>query len=155
MSTRPPPRSAEQRKQDTLDRLSTDVDCWVATADPASGLPYMIPLSFSWDGTDILLATLAEAVTSRNLVASGTVRLGFGSTRDVIMVDGTAEPIPEDQIPAEVGDAFAAQAGFDPRTSAGLYLYFRIRPQRIQAWREANEIRGRDLMREGRWLVDS
>ncbi len=50
------------------------------------------------------------------------------------------------------GDAFAAKAGFDPRLLTG-YLYFGIRPQRVQAWREANELQGRDLMRDGHWLV--
>lgn len=27
------------------------------------------------------------------------------------------------------------------------------RPQRLQAWREANELEGRDLMRDGHWLA--
>ncbi|MEU9739920.1 hypothetical protein AB0E12_12100 [Micromonospora chersina] len=42
--------------------------------------------------------------------------------------------------------------GFDPRELDEPYQYFLIRPRRIQAWREANELRGRDLMRDGRWL---
>jgi NADPH-dependent FMN reductase len=29
----------------------------------------------------------------------------------------------------------------------------RLRPRRIQAWREENELAGRDLMRDGRWLA--
>lgn len=28
-----------------------------------------------------------------------------------------------------------------------------LRPLRLQAWREVNEIRGRTLMRDGSWLV--
>jgi hypothetical protein len=27
-----------------------------------------------------------------------------------------------------------------------------LRPQRIQAWREVNELRGRTVMRSGEWL---
>jgi hypothetical protein len=57
---------------------------------------------------------------------------------------------------AELGqatcDAFAAKTGFDPRELDEPYQYFLVRPQRIQAWREANELPGRDLMRDGRWL---
>lgn len=45
-----------------------------------------------------------------------------------------------------------AQADWDPRTSAG-YVYFVLRPERIQAWREADETVGRTLMRDGIWLV--
>lgn len=57
------------------------------------------------------------------------------------------------EIPDEVGDAFAAKAGFDPRELISSYHYFRIHPQRLQAWREANELKGRDLMRDGHWVV--
>jgi hypothetical protein len=28
-----------------------------------------------------------------------------------------------------------------------------LRPQRIQAWREANELTGRTLMRSGEWMT--
>ena len=40
----PPARPPQQRKQDTLDRLERDVDAWVATADPGTGTPYLVPL---------------------------------------------------------------------------------------------------------------
>ena len=33
------------------------------------------------------------------------------------------------------------------------YVYVVLAPERIQAWREANEIAGRTLMRHGKWLV--
>jgi hypothetical protein len=32
-------------------------------------------------------------------------------------------------------------------------VFFVLRPVRIQAWRESNEIPGRTLMRKGRWVV--
>lgn len=57
------------------------------------------------------------------------------------------------EIPDEVGNAFAAKTGFDPRKLADPYLYFRIHPQRLQAWREANELKDRELMRGGHWVV--
>ena len=52
----------------------------------------------------------------------------------------------------EVGDAFASRTGFDPRQLAEPYLYFRVHPQRLLAWREANELKGRELMRDGEWV---
>jgi hypothetical protein len=58
-----------------------------------------------------------------------------------------------DTLPQPQGDAFAARTGFDPREEATPYRWFRIRPRGIQAWREADELRGRRLMRDGRWLV--
>ena len=76
-------RTPLQRKQDTLHRLEQDIDAWVTTADPASGTPYLVPLSFLWDGRTVLVATPASSPTSRNLQATGRVRLGIGPTRDL------------------------------------------------------------------------
>src|SRR5262245_65653059 len=149
----PPARTPRQRKQDALSRLDHDTDAWVATAGPASGAPHLVPLSFLWDGTTMLIATPSASVTSRNLQATGRARLGIGPTRDLVMIEGTVHAAQAAaDIPAGTGDAFAAKTGFDPRQLTG-YLYFRIRPQRIQAWREANELAGRELMRDGQWAV--
>jgi Pyridoxamine 5'-phosphate oxidase len=148
----PPPRTRRQRKQDVLQRLERDVDAWVATAD-RGGTPYLVPLSFLWDGETLLMATPASSPTGRNLKATGKARAGVGPTRDLVLIEATVQaPVAAGEIPDEVGDAFAAKAGFDPRRLTG-YLYFRLRPRRLQAWREADELEGRDLMRDGRWLV--
>jgi hypothetical protein len=149
----PPPRTSSRRRLDTLRRLECDVDAWVATADPATGTPYLIPLSFLWDGATLLLATPAASPTAHNLAATGKVRLGIGPTRDLVLVEGTVDSIADTEIPKDAGDAFAAKTGFDPRELATPYLYFRVRPGRVQAWREANELENRELMRDGRWLV--
>jgi hypothetical protein len=149
----PPARTAQQRKADTLRRLENDVDTWLATADPATGTPYLVPLSFLWNGTTVLISTPAASPTSRNLRATGRVRLGIGPTRDLVLIEGTVQAeTAAAEIAAETGDAFAAKAGFDPRELSG-YAYFRIRPQRLQAWREANELAGRDLIRGGDWVT--
>jgi hypothetical protein len=154
MMTIPPVRTPEQRKADTLRRLEHDADAWVATADPGSGTPHMVPLSFLWDGTTVLIATPAASPTSINLQASGMVRLGIGPTRDVVLIEGTVQAVTEAaDIPAAAGDAFAVKTGFDPREVADVYAYFHIRPRRLEAWREANELVGRDLMRGGEWVV--
>jgi Pyridoxamine 5'-phosphate oxidase len=149
-----PPRTPQQRKQDSLRRLEQDVDAWVATADPASGSPYLVPLSFLWDGQRLLVATPSASPTSRNLQATSKVRLGIGPTRDLVLIEGTVQPLAAAaEVPDQVGDAFAAKTGFDPRQLPDPYLYFQIEPRRLQAWREANELAGRELMRHGRWLV--
>jgi hypothetical protein len=148
------PRTRQQRKQDALDRLEHDTDAWVATADGGSGTPYLVPLSFLWDGVTLLVATPSSSPTSRNLQATGKVRLGIGPTRDLVLIEGTVHTAAAaTEIPDEVGDAFAAKTGFDPRQLTSSYLYFRIRPQRLQAWREANELTDRELMRGGHWVV--
>lgn len=150
--TSAPVRSAEQRKKDTLHRLEHDVDAWVATADGASGTPYLVPLSFLWNGSYLLFATPASSPTGRNLAASGRARVGIGPTRDVVLVEGTVETVQPGELTEQDAELFAAKTGFDPRRLATPYLYFRVVPRRVQAWREADELEGRELMRDGGWL---
>ncbi|MEU0154329.1 pyridoxamine 5'-phosphate oxidase family protein [Micromonospora fulviviridis] len=146
-----PPRGREERLRDTRAKLESDIDLWVATSGSPSGV-HLIPLSYLWDGTAFLISTPRASITGRNLLADGRVRLSLGPTRDVVIVEGVAEPVDLADLAPETGDAFATRTGFDPRELDEPYQYFRIRPRRIQAWREANELRGRDLMRDGRWL---
>src|ERR1022692_1656787 len=145
-----PPRSAEQRKRDTLSRLENDNDAWVASA-AAAGEAYLVPLSFLWDDAKLTVATPEASITGRNLAASGNVRLAIGPTRDVVLIDGLVEVLSLEAVPEELAHAFAARH-WDPRKSKPRYAFFRITPQRIQAWREVNELAGRDLMRNGVWL---
>ncbi|MET7275777.1 MULTISPECIES: pyridoxamine 5'-phosphate oxidase family protein [Streptomyces] len=151
MTSKTEARGLEERLRDTRARLENDVDLWVATAGASRGV-HLVPLSYLWDGTDILVSTPRDSVTGRNLLADGRVRLGLGPTRDVVIVDGAAEPVDVAELGQEAADAFAAKTGFDPRKLDEPYQYFRIRPRRVQAWREANELAGRGLMRDGVWL---
>ncbi|WNO76537.1 pyridoxamine 5'-phosphate oxidase family protein [Streptomyces sp. AM8-1-1] len=153
--TLPPPRSLSERQHDVRTRFAADVDAWVSTAD-GDGNPYLVPLSFLWDGAAFVISTVRTSPTSRNLLAGGKVRLALGGTRDVVLVEGSAVPIEvgeEAGMPGrDLGDAFAVKTGFDPRELATPYQYFRIEPLQIQAWREVNELPGRDVMQKSHWL---
>jgi nitroimidazol reductase NimA-like FMN-containing flavoprotein (pyridoxamine 5'-phosphate oxidase superfamily) len=146
-----PPRSREQRKTDTLAKLRSDVDLWVASADE-HGDAYLVPLSYLWDDSTLTVATPRGSRTARNLVRAGRARVALGPTRDVVIIEGTVEAIPIGT-DSRLEDAHAEATGFDPRTLAEEYVYLRITPQTIQAWREANELEGRRLMRNGEWLA--
>lgn len=144
------PRSRDQRRRDTEHRLDHDVDLWVASAS-TDGEPYLVPLSFDWDGEALLVATPADSPTGRNLAATRAARLALGHTRDVVLIDGEVEVLAIDALPQEVGDRFAARTGFDPREQTTRYRWFTVTPQRIRAWREVDELPDRELMRDGRW----
>ena len=146
----PPARSRAQRRLDTLARLTADVDLWVASADQAGGA-YLVPLSFYWDDETLTVATPRASRTARNLMRAGRARVALGTTRDVVIVEGPVEAVAIGSDPA-LEEAHAHAAGFDPRTLAEEYVYLRITPTEIQAWREANELAGRQLMRGGVWL---
>jgi pyridoxine/pyridoxamine 5'-phosphate oxidase len=143
-----PPRSVQQRIHDAMSRLESDFDAWVASADDA-GDAYLLPLSFLWDGAGLIVSTPLTSTTARNLSRGGQIRVGVGELRDVIMIHGTAEPVHDEM----TKDAFAARHGWDPRKETADYAYFRIVPDRIQSWREVNELAGRTLMRDGGWLT--
>ncbi|ADB32396.1 pyridoxamine 5'-phosphate oxidase-related FMN- binding protein [Kribbella flavida DSM 17836] len=147
--TDPAPRRAATRKADVLARLTTDIDAWVSTASP-DGTPCLVPLSFLWTGETLIVSTASRNPTSLNLQTNPQVHLAIGHTRDVVLITGTAAPFTPTSTQAE---AFATKTGFDPSSLKASYPYFGITPTRIQAWREANELAGRDLMTEGTWLI--
>jgi Pyridoxamine 5'-phosphate oxidase len=146
-----PARSPEERKRDTLALLEREVDVWVASAS-ADGEAMLVPLSFVWDGHRLTVSTPLASKTARNLIRAGVARVALGATRDVVLIDGTLEVIALGTEP-ELEEAHAQATEFDPRTLADEYVYLRLTPQRIQAWREVNELPGRHVMRDGVWVV--
>lgn len=127
------------------------VDVWVATASP-SGAPHLVPLSLAWVDERAVIAVERRSVTARNLTASGVARLAVGPTRDVVMIDATLEDTVDAGDGGPLGAAYVDQADWDPRLASG-YVFLVLRPVRVQVWREADEIAGRTLMRDGTWLV--
>jgi hypothetical protein len=145
-------RDAATRKADTLALLTTPaIDVWVATASGA-GTPYLVPVSLAWVDERAVIAIEATSVTARNLLASRNARLAVGPTRNVVMIDAELERAADVAADDALAEAYAAQADWDPRGGTG-YLFLVLRPLRMQAWREANEIPGRTLLRDGTWLV--
>jgi hypothetical protein len=152
------PRTREQRRADTLAKLSAPAaDVWVATCAVDAGghaAPYLVPLSLAWIGERVVLATEADSVTARNIIGHRRARLGLGPTRDVVMIDADLEQVYGlDEVPADLAGQYARQADWDPRQSGDQMRFLVLRPQRIQAWREVNELPGRTLMRDGAWIT--
>jgi hypothetical protein len=148
------PRTGLQRKADVLEKLQArHADVWVASASEA-GAAHLVPLSLAWHEERVMLVTPPESATARNIVRVRAARLALGGTRDVVMIDARLdEATLLSETSSELADAYALQADWDPRSSGGDFVVLLLRPHRIQAWREADEINGRTLMREGRWLV--
>ncbi len=147
----PTPRPRAKRKADVLAMLEAEIDLWVASAD-ANGRAHLIPLSFGWVGATVTVATPPTSRTAMNLIRAGWARLALGSTRDVVIIEGPVEAIPMGTN-RELEDEHARSSDFDPREMAEEYIYLRVTPHNIQAWRESAEIEHRQLMRRGEWLV--
>ena len=119
----------------------------MASADEV-GNAHLVPLSFYWDGEAIVLATPRSSPTAANLLRAGVARIGIGPTRDVVLVDGRVSEGVDDA----TADAHTEHTGFDARAEPVEYVYLRVTPIEVRAWREANELPGRLLMRDGEWL---
>jgi hypothetical protein len=145
------PRSRRQRRQDALAKLAeVRADAWVASSS-AEGFAHLVPLSYAWDGSCIIVVSGEGSVTTRNIRAAGRARLALGGTRDVVMVDAVLDDTVSGGVET-MSSIYARQADWDPREVEGDFVYLRLRPERVQVWREANEIAGRTVMRNGAWI---
>jgi hypothetical protein len=151
-------RSAAERRRDTLAMLESHNHLWIATASAQPPIPCMVPMSFAWTGTVLIVATSTTSPTAENLFDSRQARVAVGATDDVVLIDVALESVVpvEASAPAEVADVYAGQSDWDPRTGTNLAShYFLLRPVRLQAWRDARELPGRTIMRKGEWTAVS
>jgi hypothetical protein len=147
-------RSPEERKADALSKLAAvDANVWVASASP-TGAVHLVPVSHTWNGSRVVLATGPRSRTVSNVIANRRARLALGETRDVVTIDVVLiEAVPASEAPAPLAEGYAAQAGWDPRTDPDNYVYLVLGPERIEAWREDEDLAGRTVMRNGEWVV--
>ncbi len=99
------------------------------------------------------MATPAASLTVRNLRRAGNCRVALDGTRDVVLIEGPIELIPTAAIGTDIAAAFKAATGFDPHQSDQDYVYLLLTPRQIRAWREENELAGREIMRGSQWLA--
>lgn len=145
-------RSAVRRKADVLAELAKQRDLWLATAD-LTGRPHLIAVSGWWNGSHLIMATVRTTRSARNLESTGVARLAMGSPEDVIVIDARLVNITPVNEESHLSEGFAAAVGWDPREIDGDWVYVTLFPLRIQAYRGYDELQGRDVMRDGRWLA--
>lgn len=146
------PREGPERRRDTLERLATERDIWVSTAHPEHG-PHQVPLWFMWDGRALWMCTGATSATARNVREDPRVRLALPDTSDVVLLQGDVECFPDHEVPGDAAQSFVDKFGWDPRGDDGPFLYIRLVPKTVRAWRGEQELRGRVIMRDGAWVA--
>jgi pyridoxamine 5'-phosphate oxidase-like protein len=145
-------RTVEARKSDVLAALEKQGDLWLATAD-AEGRPHLIAVSAWWDGADLVVATRSGSRTASNLHANRDVKLAAGSPADVILIDARLVESVAAGEAGRVAEGFSKAVGWDPREAGTDWAFYRLRPSRIQAYRGYDELEGRQVMRNSRWLA--
>ena len=145
-------RTVEARKADVLASLEGQHSMWLATAD-SMGRPHLIAVSAWWDGSDLVMTTVATSRTAKNLTAGQEVRLAGGTPADAILIDARVIETQAAEAAPDVAAGFAKAMGWDPREVGEGWAFFRLRPSRIQAYRGYEELEGRDVMRNSGWLA--
>jgi hypothetical protein len=145
-------RSTGQRKSDAIAKLENDEDVWVATAGDR-GVAHLVPLSLCWRDGEVVIAVETRSRTARDASASGRARLALGPTTDVVMIDAAATVVPRADAGPAVAASYRERTGWEPGGEGGDWVYIFLRPTRIQAWRNPQEITGRTVMRDGKWLA--
>jgi PPOX class probable F420-dependent enzyme len=116
---------------------------WLSTVRPDGG-PHLVPIWFSWDGREILIASKPRAQKVRNLRANPTAMLALGEAEedfDVGLVEGRAE-LPDEPagkvLPAAHLDKYRDQMrriGLGPDEFLETYSQvIRIQPTRYLPW---------------------
>ena len=144
-------RSVEQRKADVLAVLQKQGQMWLATAH--EGMPHVIAVSALWTGDELVVTTLGSSRTASNLKPGASARLVAGTQDDAVVILASAvESRPAADSP-ELAERWNEVMGWDPREVGEGWSFFRLRPVRVQAFRGYDEIEGREVMKDGRWLA--
>jgi hypothetical protein len=124
---------------------------FLVSADIA-GRPHVIAVSAWWDGHELVVTTNGSSRTARNLAMNPLVKLVGGDPSDAIIIDAQVIDSSPVEDSAELAAGFQGAMGWDPREMDG-WMFYRLRPTRIQAFRGYDEIEGRDVMVRSRWLA--
>lgn len=144
-------RDTATRKADVLAALDKQGHYWLATAS-VSGKPHVIAVSGWWDGTDLVVTTLGSSKTARNLAMSQMATLAGGDPSDAIVIQAQMIESADVEKATALAEGFEKAMGWDPREMDG-WMFFRLRPIQIQAFRGYDEIGNRDVMLRSRWVV--
>lgn len=144
-------RDTATRKKDVLAALEKQGHYWLATGE-VGGRPHLIAVSGWWDGSELVITTLGTSKTARNMAMNPAVTLAGGDPSDAIVIQAQAIASTPVEDSDELAAGFKSAMGWDPREIGG-WMFFRLRPTRIQAFRGYDEIDGRDVMLRSRWVV--
>jgi hypothetical protein len=147
-----PARSKAERRTHVLRKLESNNKLWIATASP-DGSAHLVPFSYVWDGTRVLLATRQDNPAARNASRTGKARLALGDFSDVVLIDGDVKVVEPRAVDDELADRLAAVSAVDGRRAPS-FVYLQVTPWRIQAWWSGAELGSPTIMRAGQWLLD-
>ena len=145
-------RDVATRKKDVMERLLRSGRFWLGTADK-TGKPHVIAVFAWWHSDALVISTLTGSRTARNMERNPRVTLATGPFDDAIIIHAQMiESRAVDDAP-DMAHGFNAALGGEPSQIGEGWTFFRLRPTKIQAFRDFDELEGRDVMIDSRWLA--
>lgn len=147
--TSTPSRDVATRKKDVLAYLGKQGHYWLTSAE-IGGRPHVIAVSGLWREDEMVVTTLGTSKTAKNVAMNPLVVLAGGDPSDAIVIQAQViEAVPVEESP-RLAQEWNTAMGWEP---PGDWVFYRLRPTRIQAFRGYDEIGGRDVMVRSRWVV--
>jgi pyridoxine/pyridoxamine 5'-phosphate oxidase len=119
------------------ERLTESRSYWVCTTY-ADGRPHAMPVWGLWLDDSLLFSTDPDSVKARNLAARPDVVIHLESGDDVAIASGRAQRLTPDELPDGFVAAYAAKYDVELDVTDPGFGFYRLRPERILAWREGD-----------------
>ena len=116
--------------------------CWFSSTRP-DGRAHLAPIWHVWHEGRVYVVTQASSVRAHNIAQQPAVSLALPDPINVMIVEGTARPAPEQA--EALQPLFKAKYNWDYHTDTEYRLIIEVIPRKIMAW-------GADG--DGRWLFD-
>jgi pyridoxine/pyridoxamine 5'-phosphate oxidase len=117
------------------ERLARSRNYWIGTADE-DGRPRALPVWGVWIDDAVVFGTNPHSRKARNLERDPRVVVHLESGDEAVILEGEVEAI---EIDDEIADTFHAKYDWRPDVSgADSGGWYRLRPQRAQAWLESD-----------------
>ncbi|HEY65362.1 MAG TPA: pyridoxamine 5'-phosphate oxidase [Caldilineae bacterium] len=113
-------------------RLLQEKIIWVATVRP-NGAPHLTPVWFVWHADRLYICISPTSRKARNLASNPRVALSLEDGRNVVIVEGVAEPANSEER-ASVAALFLDKYDWDILTDTTYTLLLRIVPEKFMAW---------------------
>jgi PPOX class probable F420-dependent enzyme len=123
--------------QDVTQQLARARNYWVATARP-DGRPHVMPVWGIWLDGAFWFSTSRRSRKGRNLAAEPHLAVHLESGDDVVILEGEAEEVTEEEQLVRFADTYETKYGFRPDTQVANTVTYRLRPRVAFAWLESD-----------------
>jgi hypothetical protein len=112
-----------------VDRLRNAYVYWICTVD-TSGRPHAIPVWGVWLDDALYFSNGSTTRTGRALAANPNVSVHLESGEDVVILEGTVEPITDGALEDRLNAAYAPKYLWEERVEG----WYRVRAEKAFAW---------------------